>query len=94
MAHFAELDSTNTVVRVVVIGNPDCLDDAGNESEAVGIAYCQRLFGAHTRWLQTSYNGSIRGAYAGVGFTYDPESDTFIAPVAQTPPEPTTPEEV
>lgn len=94
MAHFAELDNDNKVTRVVVIGNPDCLDEAGNESEAVGIAFCQRLFGLHTRWLRTSYNGSTRGTYAGVGFSYDPESDTFTAPVAQTPSEPITTEEV
>lgn len=80
MAHFAELDSSNNVIRVIVVGNPDCLDDAGNESEAVGIAFCQELFGADTRWLQTSYNGNIRKRYAGIGYTYDPSLDAFIPP--------------
>jgi hypothetical protein len=80
MAHFAELDSSNNVIRVIVVGNPDCLDDAGNESEAVGIAFCQQLFGADTRWLQTSYNGNIRKRYAGIGYTYDPTLDAFIPP--------------
>jgi len=80
MAHFAELDSSNSVIRVIVVGNPDCMDDAGNESEAVGIAFCQQLFGADTRWLQTSYNGNIRKRYAGIGYTYDPALDAFIPP--------------
>ncbi len=80
MAHFAELDSSNNVIRVIVVGNPDCLDDAGDESEAVGIAFCQQLFGADTRWLQTSYNGNIRKRYAGIDYTYDPALDAFIPP--------------
>jgi hypothetical protein len=80
MAHFAELTSDNRVVRVIVVGNPDCLDENGGESEAVGIAFCQQLFGADTRWVQTSYNASFRGKYAGVGDTYDPVADVFVAP--------------
>jgi hypothetical protein len=31
-------------------------------------------------WIQTSYNGSIRKNYAGIGFTYDFIKDAFIAP--------------
>jgi len=80
MAHFAELDSGNKVIRVIVVGNPDCLDETGQESEAVGIAFCQSLFGADTGWVQTSYNGSIRGKYAGIGDTYDEAADVFVAP--------------
>jgi hypothetical protein len=80
MAHFAELDSENKVTRVIVVGNPDCLDEQGIESEAVGIAFCQQLLGADTRWVQTSYNGTIRGKYAGIGDTYDITRDAFIPP--------------
>lgn len=80
MAHFAELDLNNNVIRVIVVGNPDCLDDAGNESETIGIAFCQQLFGADTSWVQTSYNGNIRKRYAGIGYTYDPALDAFIPP--------------
>lgn len=80
MAHFAELDADNKVVRVIVVGNPDCLDDNGVESEAVGIAFCQQLFGAGTRWVQTSYNGNIRGKYAAIGDAYDQDQDLFVAP--------------
>lgn len=80
MAHFAELDANNTVLRVIVVGNKDCLDPAGNESEAVGIAFCQSLYGPHTRWVQTSYNGNMRHKYAGIGDTYDQTRDAFISP--------------
>ncbi len=79
MAHFAELDATNTVLRVVVISNDEIFD--GNiECEAKGIKRCQELFGANTNWKQTSYNCNMRKNYAGVGYYYDAERDAFIAP--------------
>lgn len=78
MAHFAELDKDNVVLRVIVVHNNDCLDESGNESEAVGIAFCQSLFGGN--WKQTSYNANFRKNYAGAGFTYDPVRDAFIRP--------------
>lgn len=81
MAHFAELDGDNKVLRVIVVGNKDCQDDNGQESEALGIGFCRSLFGADTIWVQTSYNGSMRGKYAGIGDTYDPDNDIFITPI-------------
>lgn len=78
MAHFAELDENNVVLRVIVVHNNDCLDESGNESEVVGIAFCQSLFGGN--WKQTSYNANFRKNYAGVGFTYDSVRDAFIRP--------------
>jgi hypothetical protein len=80
MAHFAELDPNNIVLRVVVVANNDCLDPSGVESEAVGIHFCQQLFGEHTSWKQTSYNSNIRKNYAGIGYTYDNRLDAFISP--------------
>jgi hypothetical protein len=79
MAHFAELDSNNVVLRVVVINNNDIIDN-GVESEAKGIALCQQLFGANTKWVQTSYNGNKRKNYSGIGHTYDATNDWFHAP--------------
>ena len=67
--HFAELDGNNIVTRVIVISNNDCTRE-GIEAEEYGVAFCQQLFGDNTVWKQTSYNGRIRGAFAGVGFTY------------------------
>ena len=80
MAHFAQIDENNIVVQVVVIANEDCEDENGNESEAVGIAFCKTLFGEDTNWVQTSYNGNIRYNYAGIGYTWDAENNAFIPP--------------
>ncbi len=80
MAHFAKINENNLVTEVLVINNTDCLDENGQESEAAGIAFCQSIFGQSTRWVQTSYNGNIRGKYAGVGDTYDEQADVFVAP--------------
>ena len=80
MAHFAQLSNDNTVSQVIVVNNADTIDQDGNESEAIGIAFCQTLLGADTRWRQTSYNGKIRKNYAGIGFTYDEDLDAFIPP--------------
>ena len=80
MAHFAELDENNIVLRVIVVGNDTILDEQGQESEAVGVAFCHSLFGADTIWMQTSYNGNIRKNYAGMGYTYDQTRNAFIAP--------------
>jgi hypothetical protein len=76
MAHFAQIDSNNKVLQVIVINNEDILDENGNESEAVGIQFCKELLGGE--WLQTSYNGNFRKNYAGIGSNYDPTRDAFI----------------
>jgi hypothetical protein len=78
MAHFAQLDENNIVTQVIVVNNNDCLDSNGQESEAIGVAFCQSLLGGN--WKQTSYNGNIRKNYAGVGYTYDEQRDAFIPP--------------
>ena len=79
MAHFAELDENNIVTRVIVVHNNELLDTSGNESEAKGVEFCSTLFG-HTNWVQTSYNNNIRKQFAGTGYTYDSDSDVFVAP--------------
>jgi hypothetical protein len=78
MAHFAKLDDSNKVLAVHVVNN-DVITIDGNESEQVGIDFLTGLHG-HTLWKQTSYNGTIRKNYAGVGYTYDVGRDAFIAP--------------
>ena len=80
MAHFAQLDDNNVVLQVIVVHNNDCKDENGNESEAVGVAFCKSLLGETTRWKQTSYNGNMRKNYAGIGYQYDPIRDAFIPP--------------
>ena len=80
MAHFAELDASNIVTQVVVVNNATIDNLPFPESEPVGVAFCQELYGQDTIWKQTSYNASFRKNYAGIGFTYDPVLDAFIPP--------------
>ena len=70
MAHFAQLDGNNVVTQVIVVSNDDTSDSNGVEVESIGVAFCQKLLGADTNWKQTSYNGNMRGNYAGIGYTY------------------------
>lgn len=77
MAHFIELDENNIVIRGIVVHNNELLID-GVESEQKGIDFCVAHYGG--RWIQTSYNANIRFNYAGIGYTYDPIRDAFIAP--------------
>ena len=70
MAHFAKLDDKNIVTQVIVVDNDDITDNNGNETESLGVAFCQKLFGSSTNWKQTSYNNNFRGNYAGIGATY------------------------
>jgi len=79
MAHFAQLDENNVVIQVIVVSNNELMDGT-DESEAKGIAFCQSLYGADTRWVQTSYNNNFRKRYAGVGFTFDAALDAFVKP--------------
>jgi hypothetical protein len=78
MAHFAELDENNIVLRVIAIHNNELLDENENEIEQKGIDFCTNLFGGV--WKQTSYNGNFRKQYAGFGFHYDSTRDEFVAP--------------
>lgn len=80
MAHFAQLDDNNIVTQVLVVANQELLDETGVESEEKGISFCRDLFGPDTRWVQTSYSGSIRKQFAAVGFRYDATADVFISP--------------
>jgi hypothetical protein len=79
MAHFAQLDENNVVTQVIVVHNNDCLLN-GVEDEYTGIAFCKSLFGADTRWVQTSYNANFRQYYAGIGYRYDADLDVFVPP--------------
>jgi hypothetical protein len=78
MAHFAEIDSNNVVLRVIVVDNKDTSTPDGTEVESIGVAFCQRLFGGN--WLKTSYNGNVRKNYAGIGYTYNAGLNAFVPP--------------
>ena len=78
MAHFAEIDQFGKVKRVIVVSNADTSDASGVEKEHIGAAFCERLFGGTCK--QTSYNGSFRKNYAGVGYAFDADIDAFVPP--------------
>lgn len=82
MAHFAQINNDNIVTNVIVVDNNELLDGKGKEFEWKGIEFCVSHFGG--RWVQTSYNATFRGVYAGIGYTYDETLDVFIAPAAET----------
>jgi hypothetical protein len=71
MSHFAEIDGEGTVLRVLVVA--DDKESRGQEFLAIDL----NLGGT---WIQTSYNGSIRKYYAGIGDLYDSSRDAFISP--------------
>jgi hypothetical protein len=68
MSHWAEINEESIVIRVLVGDN--------NEPDE-GEAFMNSLGGT---WVKTSYNGTIRKNYAGIGYTYDETRDAFIAP--------------
>jgi hypothetical protein len=81
MAHFAEIDETNVVIRVLVVD--DLHEDDGQN-------YLANVLGLGGTWIKTSYNTvgnkhllegePLRGNFAGAGYLYDPIKDVFIAP--------------
>ena len=84
MAHFAKLGNNNIVERVEVVHNNIATD------EQAGITFLQNLYNDTATWKQTSYNTfanthklsgtAFRGNYASVGYTYNEDIDSFIAP--------------
>jgi hypothetical protein len=69
MSHWAELDETNTVLRVLVGDNNDPAGDEG---------YQWLIDNLGGNWIQTSYNGNIRYNFAGIGMEYREDLDAFI----------------
>jgi hypothetical protein len=74
MAHYAFLDESNIVTEVIVgIEETELIEGLDPETWYGNFRgqVCKR----------TSYNNNIRFNYAGIGFTYDPIDDAFIAPM-------------
>ena len=69
MAHWAEIDENNIVLRVTV---------GSNDSPDEGYQWLIDNLGG--TWIKTSYNGKIRKNFAGIGYTYDEDRDAFIPP--------------
>ena len=68
MSHWAEINDQNIVIRVLV-GDNNAPDEGKEFVESLG-----------GTWIKTSYNGTIRKNFAGIGFTYDEANDWFQAP--------------
>jgi hypothetical protein len=73
MAHYAYLDENNIVVAVTV---------GKDETELIDGLDTETYYALNTPYTvkRTSYNSKIRGTYAGIGYTYNPNEDIFIAP--------------
>lgn len=76
MAHFAEIDNTNKVLRVLVVDNAQ--EDRGQE-------FLAEDCGLGGTWIQTSYNANFGGKFAGIGDTWT--GTEFVTPVPETPAE-------
>jgi hypothetical protein len=73
MAHYAFLDDNNIVTEVIT---------GIDETELIEGLDTETWYGNFRgqKCVRTSYSSSIRFNYAGVGYTYDPINDAFIAP--------------
>jgi len=91
MAHYALINNDNIVVQVItgVDENVTQIDSDGTEvggsTEAWEQFYQNQPQHQGLLCKRTSYNGNIRGRYAGIGCTYDPVADEFVAPVVEEP---------
>ena len=77
MAHFAELDSDNKVLRVIVISNVDVTRNGGDYSTQAETMVETRMGGS---WKQCSYNHNQRGRYPGIGWTWNESKEVFQRP--------------
>jgi len=73
MAHFAEIDSNNVVLRVLVVAD---------EQEHRGQEFLADDLQLGGTWIQTSYNANFGGKFAGAGDTWD--GTNFVAPVEES----------
>jgi len=81
MAHFAELDINNKVLRVLKACNQDIINNGGEQSEQAALHFQSivKFSENGVKWVQTSYNNNFRKQYAGIGYTFDPVKNKFIS---------------
>jgi len=82
MAHYAELDINNKVIRVLTACNQDILKNGGEQSEQAAEHFksLNKFSENGVKWVQTSYNNNFRKQYAGIGYTFDFTKNKFITP--------------
>ena len=73
MSHYAFLDDKSIVTEVIT---------GVDETELIEGLDPETWYGNFRgqKCVRTSYNSKIRYNYAGIGMSYDPEADAFIAP--------------
>ena len=76
MAYFAELDDTNTVLRVISVSNDVCGEPTLTfpDTEAAGLAYIVNTLKLGGVWRQTSYN-----TYRDYAYTLNDETGEVIS---------------
>ena len=72
MAHFAKIGKGNIVEQVVVVSNDIAT------TEQAGVDFLNNLYKTRDVWKQTCPDKTIRKNYAGIGYTYDEDKDSFI----------------
>jgi hypothetical protein len=82
MGNFAKIEN-GIVTEVIgisnnVLGEPTLTFP---DTDGAGRAFIANTLKLEGEWRQTSYSASFRGTYAGVGYTYDPDLEQFIAPI-------------
>jgi hypothetical protein len=76
MAHYAFLNDSNIVTEVIV---------GKDETETIEGLTPEEWYANYRgqKCVRTSYNNKIRYNYAGIGYSYDPIDDAFIAPMPE-----------
>ena len=81
MAHYAWIDSSNIVINVTTgVDETTVQDGIGGSTEAWETFYTNAVNQEGVYLKRTSYNNSIRGVYAGIGYSYNEEEDIFVMP--------------
>ena len=86
MAHYALIDSNNTVVQVITGVDENVIQTDLDETQVGGSTEAWEKFYESLPQFEgltckrTSYNGNIRANFAGIGFKYDSNFNVFIAP--------------
>ena len=79
------MNSSNVVIQVIT-GVDETVTQDDNGTPVGGSTEAWEQFYENQPWhlgltcKRTSYNNNIRKQYAGIGYTYDPDADVFIAP--------------
>jgi hypothetical protein len=82
MAHFAELNDNNYVLRIVCVGDdvPTSNGPLGeNDMHVDGEAWCKKFFKGG-KWKQVSHSNKFRNMYPGPGSFYDENTNEFYPP--------------